>query len=74
MKVSRAITLFLVAITMNAFSQDMTVTGGEAAEGLDLQAVGELFRKSSNSEDFEAKLNDQNSGINNLDLDGNERF
>ncbi len=43
----------------------------EAAEGLDLSAVGELFRNSKNLEEFEAGLNDPKKGINNIDLDGN---
>lgn len=40
-----------------------------ARENLDLQAVGTLFEKSDNIEDFERNLN-SNDGINNLDLNG----
>ncbi|MCG8603485.1 hypothetical protein MJD09_00585 [bacterium] len=44
----------------------------EAAEGLDLQAVAELFKDSENLEAFEKSLNDPKVGINNLDLDEND--
>jgi hypothetical protein len=43
----------------------------EAAEGLDLHAVAELFKVSNNLEEFEKALNDPEAGINNLDLDEN---
>jgi len=43
----------------------------EAAEGLDLKAVSELFKDSGNLEEFEKSLNDPDLGINNLDLDEN---
>jgi hypothetical protein len=43
----------------------------EAAEGLDLKAVGELFKDSKNLEEFEKALNDPQVGVNNLDLDEN---
>jgi len=48
----------------------MTPTS-EAAEGLDLKAVSELFKDSENLEEFEKALNDHGLGINNLDLDEN---
>lgn len=44
---------------------------GSAADGLDLHAVGELFKDSKDLEEFEKKLNDPDDGINNLDLDEN---
>ncbi len=37
---------------------------------LDLQAVGELFRKAPNAQEFERMLNDPTNQINNLDRDG----
>lgn len=37
---------------------------------LDLRAVGELFRKAPNVQEFERMLNDPNVGINNLDQNG----
>jgi hypothetical protein len=43
----------------------------EAAVGLDLQAVGELFAETKNLEDFEKALNNPEDGLNNLDLDSN---
>lgn len=43
----------------------------EAAEGLDLNAVGEIFKDSKTLEEFEKALNDPDVGINNLDLDDN---
>ena len=43
----------------------------EAADGLDLNAVGELFSETENLEAFERAINDPDEGINNLDLDGN---
>lgn len=43
----------------------------EAAQGLDLQAVSELFAETNNLEDFEKALNDPDEGLNNMDLDGN---
>jgi hypothetical protein len=43
----------------------------EAAEGLDLKAVGELFKDSKNLEEFEKALNNPQVGVNNLDLDEN---
>jgi len=50
--------------------QDITVTGGgEAADGLDLSSVAELFRTTKDTESFERALNDPDTGINNLDLD-----
>lgn len=43
----------------------------EAASGLDLYAVAELFKTSENLESFEQSLNHSETGINNLDLDQN---
>jgi len=43
----------------------------EAAEGLDLKAVSELFKDSENLEEFEKALNNPETGVNNLDLDDN---
>ncbi len=62
-------------LSSSAFSQDVTVVApresGEAAEGLDLQAVAELFKDVKDLEEFEKSLNDPEIGVNNLDLDGN---
>ena len=65
--------LLLLAGTGLVFAQDETVVTpvSEAAEGLDLQAVGELFKESEDLESFEKALNDPETGVNNLDLDEN---
>lgn len=54
-------------------AQDVTVVAptDEAAEGLDLQAVAELFKDAKDLEAFEKALNDPEVGVNNLDLDEN---
>lgn len=44
------------------------------ASGLDLHAVGELFKESENLEHFEKSLNAPETGINNLDLDKNDEI
>ncbi|NIA28777.1 MAG: hypothetical protein GWP06_02545 [Actinobacteria bacterium] len=64
--------LFLVSVGYGfVFGQDVTIVAptSEAAQGLDLQAVSELFKDSNNLEEFEKALNDPDIGINNLDLD-----
>lgn len=53
------------------FAQDKVTVTSEAAEGLDLIAVGQLFKDSENLEAFEKALNDPEVGVNNLDLDDN---
>ena len=76
---SKALKVFLiVTITLSVFSvvraqEEMTVVTPltEAAEGLDLQAVCELFKDAEGLEEFEKALNDPETGINNLDLDEN---
>ena len=66
---------FLLAIcgACSAWAQETAVIApaSEAAEGLDLRAVGELFRNAPNAEAFERDLNDPKKGVNNLDLDDN---
>lgn len=54
-------------------SQNITVVApsSEAAEGLDLQAVAELFKDAKDLDEFEKTLNDPEIGVNNLDLDDN---
>jgi len=62
-------------VSSSVFSQDVTVVApresGEAADGLDLQAVAELFKDAKDLEEFEKSLNDPEIGVNNLDLDDN---
>ena len=42
-------------------------------KGLDLQLVGELLKRARNAEEFESLLNSKDTGVNNLDLNGNGR-
>jgi hypothetical protein len=60
-------------VSSSAFSQDVTVveSSSDAADGLDLQAVAELFKDAKDLEEFEKSLNDPEIGVNNLDLDDN---
>lgn len=39
-----------------------------AGDGLDLASIGSLLKKAENADELEKLLNDQNTGINNLDL------
>ncbi|HVO76051.1 MAG TPA: hypothetical protein VMT35_18650 [Ignavibacteriaceae bacterium] len=49
---------------------NINITPSDSDEtGLNLQAVGELFKDSENLEEFEKAINDSGKGINNLDLD-----
>lgn len=52
-------------VTVEASSQ-------EVSDGLDLQAVAELFQEAETLEEFEIELNNPDNGINNLDLDEDE--
>src|SRR5215210_5623061 len=64
----------IMLISCLVFAQEkITVVAptSEAAEGLDLNAVAELFKDSKDLEAFEKALNDPEVGINNLDLDEN---
>ena len=45
----------------------------EAAEDLDLYGVAELLQQAESLEDFENKLNDQATEVNNLDLNGDQQ-
>lgn len=67
-------TIIFILSLSQAFAKDnVTIVAptSEAAEGLDLQALSELFTETKNLEDFERALNHPDEGINNLDLDGN---
>ncbi len=65
--VVKALILSILFSAGYAIAQDQEDT----IEGLDLQAVSELFKDSENLEEFEKTLNDPETGINNLDLDEN---
>ena len=58
-------------ISQPVFSQDTDTTAllGLPGDNLDLYAVLTLFQKSKTIEAFEKSLNDEKTGINNLDLD-----
>lgn len=57
-------------LAQNVFCQsDDQPSLGLPGDNLDLYAVLDLFQKSKTIEDFEKKLNEQKSGVNNLDLD-----
>lgn len=64
--------MMLAVLTLGLVSvpaQDVSTPHSEAAGGLDLYAVAELFKTSANLESFEQSLNHSETGINNLDLD-----
>jgi len=66
--------LAMIFFSLPAFSQSKpaasqdTASLGLAGDNLDLYAVMDLFLKSKTIEDFEKKLNEEKTGINNLDL------
>ncbi len=64
-----AVFFFLFAGWLFAQNEPVVKAASEAAEGLDLGAVGELFKDAENLEAFEKSLNDPETGVNNLDLD-----
>ncbi len=55
------------------YNVNVSTSTSAAADGLDLQAVGALIKKTKDAEDLEKLVNDKSVGINNLDLneDGN---
>ncbi|MFQ5751678.1 MAG: hypothetical protein ACE5HI_06725 [bacterium] len=68
------ITLLLVfCYGISSAQEDVTIVKptSEAADGLDLKAVSELFKDAKDLEAFEKALNDPDIGVNNLDLDDN---
>lgn len=68
-----ALSCAISLLSSAVFSQDVTVveSSSDAADGLDLQAVAELFKDAKDLEEFEKSLNDPDIGVNNLDLDDN---
>ncbi|OYT13592.1 MAG: hypothetical protein B6I19_04340 [Bacteroidetes bacterium 4572_114] len=80
-KIGLLMLTFLIAIA-NLNAQDITETETDAellglpGDNLDLYATLDLFQGSKTIEEFEASLNDEKTGINNLDLnlDGNVDF
>ena len=55
-------------VISTVFAQDKTTAVSHAGEDLDLYAVLDLLEESENLEEFEKALNDQEKGVNNLDL------
>ncbi|MCK5781885.1 MAG: hypothetical protein KAH10_04810 [Flavobacteriales bacterium] len=75
MKIRFFIITFIVALSnLNAQNVSTTQTDGDTTQlglpgdNLDLYAVLNLFQESKTIEDFEKSLNNEKSGINNLDL------
>ena len=70
-KIGLLMIAFIVAIA-NLNAQDKTETSSELlglpGDNLDLYATLDLFQESKTIEEFEASLNDEKTGINNLDL------
>jgi hypothetical protein len=63
--------ILLVAVGSTALAQNRTEEYlGLPGDNLNLYAVMNLFQESKTLEDFERTLNDENSRINNLDLNG----
>src|ERR1700694_770495 len=58
----------LVSVPVFSQAKRDTASLGMAGDNLDLYAVLDLFLKSKTIEDFEKSLNEQKTGINNLDL------
>ena len=66
------LTVIFLAAMFNINAQDNTVTDSELlglpGDNLDLYATLDLFQKSKTIEEFEASLNEEKTGVNNLDL------
>ena len=60
--------LWVVGTLLGQEKINVVSSSSAAGEGLDLQAVGELFKEAETLEDFEQALNDPETGVNNLDL------
>ena len=80
-KIGLLMIVFIVAIAnLNAQDKTETETNSELlglpGDNLDLYATLDLFQESKTIEEFEASLNDEKTGINNLDLnaDGDVDF
>ncbi len=61
------------SLTVFSQSKDKPVSLGLPGDNLDLYAVMEIFQKSKTIEDFEKSLNEDKSGVNNLDLDNDKK-
>ena len=63
------VAMSLLSLPVFSQSKQDTASLGMAGDNLDLYAVMDLFLKSKTIEAFEKSLNEQKTGINNLDLD-----
>ena len=76
MSILKSIVFIFLLISVSNVSAQQNVTivtpASKYAEDLDLYAVAELFKESSDLEEFEESLNDPDNGVNNLDLDEND--
>ena len=70
-----AIALSILTLPIQGWGQDEIVVTGtsEAAGGLNLEAVLEIFKNSDTLEKFEKELNSPDTQVNNLDLDENNK-
>lgn len=65
--------LFTLFTLGGIYAQDVTTVkanNSDISDNLDLQAVASIFGESQDLEDFERRLNDPNTQISNLDLNG----
>ncbi len=72
---SKTIFLLLLSLLManGIIAQDVTTveaTDSDISENLDLEAIASVFGEAENLEDFEKKINDPDTKISNLDLNG----
>ncbi|MBE0650136.1 MAG: hypothetical protein IH595_04775, partial [Bacteroidales bacterium] len=71
----RILSLFIVILVTltGCYTQNLVTVrsaNDDISENLDLEAVAALFGESTNLEDFEARINDPQNHISNLDLNG----
>ncbi|MEJ2627389.1 MAG: hypothetical protein P8078_02355 [bacterium] len=69
--ISILMTILCFSIIWAQEEVNIETSSAEISEGLDLEAVAELFKDAEDLEAFEQSLNDPDIGINNLDLDEN---
>ncbi len=65
--------LLMISILGISVQKVSAFSDPDPAQGLDLSAVAELFKDSENLEKFEQSLNSSDNGINNLDLNNDEK-
>ncbi len=65
---SKAILLILIAFQFQLLAEIPTDSTGMLGDNFSLEGALEMFKQSSSPEDFEKRINDENSNVNNLDL------